>query len=104
VELFTINHETCNKDGICASVCPALIIESKEGEYPRPVADADELCIRCGHCVSVCPTASLSHKDIPLESCTPIEKKLAITHQQTVQFLRSRRSIRQYKDKQDDKT
>ena len=104
MELFTINQETCNTDGICAAVCPAGIIESKDGGYPIPVTDADELCIRCGHCVAVCPTSSLSHKDIPLESCTPIDKKLAITHEQIVQFLRSRRSIRQYKDKPVDKT
>jgi nitroreductase/NAD-dependent dihydropyrimidine dehydrogenase PreA subunit len=104
VDLITVNHETCNQDGICTSICPALIIEFKEGKYPSPIAEADELCIRCGHCVAVCPTASLSHKDIPLENCAPIEKELAITHEQTVQFLRSRRSIRKYKDKPVDKT
>ena len=104
MELFTINQETCNQDGICATVCPVGIIESKHGEYPIPIAEADELCIRCGHCVAVCPTASLSHKDIPLETCTPIAKKLDISHEQAVQFLRSRRSIRQYKKKPVDKS
>ena len=99
MELFTINQETCNQDGICATICPVGIIEIKDGSYPKPVSDADELCIRCGHCVAVCPTASMFHKDIPQESCTPIAKELGITHEQTVQFLRSRRSIRQYKDK-----
>ena len=54
--------------------------------------------------MAVCPTASLSHKDIPLESCTPIVKELGITHEQTVQFLRNRRSIRQYKDRPVDKS
>jgi nitroreductase/NAD-dependent dihydropyrimidine dehydrogenase PreA subunit len=104
LELFTINQETCNQDGICAAVCPAGIIGIKDGAYPKPVSDADEMCIRCGHCVAGCPTASLSHKDIPLESCTPIKKELGITHEQSVQFLRNRRSIRQYKDKPVDKT
>jgi nitroreductase/NAD-dependent dihydropyrimidine dehydrogenase PreA subunit len=104
VDLFSINQETCNQDGICASVCPAVIIEFKEGQYPNPVVDADELCIRCGHCVAVCPTASLSHKDIPLENCTPIAKEFRITQEQAMQFLRSRRSIRKYKDKPVDKT
>jgi ferredoxin len=84
VELFTVNQETCNQDGICAAVCPAGIIEIKNGSYPIPVSYADELCIRCGHCVAVCPTASLSHKDIPLEGCMPIAKELGITHEQTV--------------------
>ena len=104
MKLFTINQETCNKDGLCAAVCPAGIIDSKDGEYPMPIAEADELCIRCGHCVAVCPTASLTHKEIPLESCTPIAKELGITHEQTVHFLRNRRSIRQYKDRPVDKS
>ena len=102
MDLITVNHETCNQDGICAAVCPAGIIELVEGE-PVPNDDADELCIRCGHCVAICPTASITHVDIPLESCTPIVKELRITVEQTEQFLRSRRSIRQYKDKSVDK-
>ena len=97
--LFNINQESCNQDGICAAVCPAGIIDLEEDGYPEPIAEAEEICIRCGHCVAVCPTASLSHADIPLESCTPIEKELGITHEQGVQFLRNRRSIRRYKDK-----
>jgi len=102
VDLITVNHVTCNQDGICADVCPAGIIELKEGA-PIPIDDANELCIRCGHCVAICPTASLTHMDIPLESCTPIKKEFGITHEQTVQFLRSRRSIRQFKDRPVDK-
>jgi ferredoxin len=93
LELFTINQETYNQDGICAAVCPAGIIKIKEGEYPTPFSDADELCISCGHCVAVCPTASLSHKEISQESCTPITKELGITHEQSVQFLRNRRFL-----------
>jgi nitroreductase/NAD-dependent dihydropyrimidine dehydrogenase PreA subunit len=98
VALITINRETCNQDEICAAVCPAGILEIRDG-IPLPINDADELCIRCGHCVAVCPTASLTHADVPLESCTPIAKELGITFEQTEQFLRSRRSIRRYKER-----
>jgi len=58
-----------------------------------------ETCNQDGICAAVCPSASLSHADIPPESCTPIEKKLGITTEQGVQFVRNRRSIRRYKDK-----
>jgi nitroreductase/NAD-dependent dihydropyrimidine dehydrogenase PreA subunit len=98
MELLTIDRDTCNQDGICAAVCPAGIIEMKEG-MPTPVADAGDMCIRCGHCVAVCPTASLSHRDVPLDGCKPIARERAITFAQAEQFLRSRRSIRRYKDK-----
>ena len=102
--LFTISQDTCNQDGICAAVCPAGIIEMHDDGYPSPAADADEICIRCGHCVAVCPTASLNHTDVPLEAYIPVEKHLHISHEQSVQFLRNRRSIRRYKDKPIPKT
>ena len=99
MDLFTINTETCNQDGICAKVCPVAIIDAEGNDYPTPSENARELCIRCGHCVAVCPTGSLSHADIPLNSCPPIQNELKISHGQAIQFLRSRRSIRLYKEK-----
>ena len=56
-------------------------------------------CFRCGHCVAACPSASLIHRDIPAEQCPPVEKELQITAAQGEQFLKSRRSIRVYRDK-----
>ncbi len=99
MNLLTINKESCVKDGICAAVCPANIILFKNGEYPVPVKRAEEYCIRCGHCVAVCPTASLSHIEMHVEDCPPIKKELIISREQSEQFLRSRRSIRAYKEK-----
>jgi NAD-dependent dihydropyrimidine dehydrogenase PreA subunit len=52
VRLFTIDHEKCNTDGICAFECPAHITEmTKSG--PVPSDGAEEICIQCGHCVAV---------------------------------------------------
>ena len=97
MSLFEVNTETCNKDGICAAVCPAGIIEMQKDGYPAPTAEAESLCIRCGHCVAACPTASLSHRETPTETCTPIQKEQQLSLEQCEQFLRARRSIRTYK-------
>ena len=97
--LFTIDKDTCNKDGLCAAVCPAQIIRQDKDQFPEPVEDAEEICIQCGHCVAVCPKGSLSHKDMPLAHCPEIRDDLKISPEQTIQFLRNRRSIRVYKDK-----
>lgn len=97
MDLFEINRQTCKKDGICAAVCPSGLIDFKKGECPTPIAGADELCIRCGHCVAVCPTASLSHREMPMDKCPPILKELRLSRAQCEQFLRARRSIRTYK-------
>jgi nitroreductase len=56
-------------------------------------------CLVCGHCVAVCPHGALSHTQVSLEDCSPIEKELVINEAQVVQFLRSRRSIRLFRDK-----
>ena len=99
MSLFEVNTQTCNKDGICAANCPMGIIEMQKGEFPIPSDDAEEICIRCGHCVAICPTASLSHREMSVEKCPPINKELYISLAQCEQFLRARRSIRTYKEK-----
>ncbi len=99
MSLIEVNPQTCNQDGICAAVCPGHLIDFKQGEYPLPVAAIEELCIRCGHCVAACPSASLRHAEIPQEQCPPVKKELFLSAEQCDQFLRSRRSIRNYRDK-----
>jgi nitroreductase/NAD-dependent dihydropyrimidine dehydrogenase PreA subunit len=99
MNLFAVNEQTCAQDGICAKVCPVGVIEFQKGSYPKPVADAEELCVRCGHCVAVCPTGSLSHRVVSLERCTPLKNELRISAEACEQFLRSRRSIRVYKNR-----
>lgn len=96
--VLTIDEKTCNRDGICAAVCPMGIIDFSRGELPSPSADAADLCIACGHCVAVCPTASISHAKMTARQCPPVRKELALTVEQCEHFLRSRRSIRAYKD------
>lgn len=96
--LFTIDLEKCDKDGLCALDCPAHVIKmTKEG--PVPVNGAEDFCIQCGHCVAVCPKAAFSLNSLSPDQCMPIEKDLALTPEHTEHFLRSRRSIRRYKNK-----
>jgi nitroreductase/NAD-dependent dihydropyrimidine dehydrogenase PreA subunit len=99
MDLFEVNHETCNQDGICASVCPSGLIDFREGDYPKPVPEAEEICIRCGHCVAVCPTGSLAHRVMNLEQCPPIREEFLISREQCEQLLKGRRSIRVFKKK-----
>ena len=97
--LIEVNPQTCNKDGICAAVCPGNFINFTKGEFPTPIEEIDELCIRCGHCVAACPSASLHHAEIPLEQCPSIKNELMLSADQAEQFLRGRRSIRNYRNK-----
>jgi nitroreductase/NAD-dependent dihydropyrimidine dehydrogenase PreA subunit len=96
--MISINKETCKQCGLCAAVCADGIILFKEKQYPRQMPGTSEVCLKCGHCVAICPTSSLTHPDIPLEQCPPIRPELKLSPEQVEQFIRSRRSIREFKD------
>ena len=98
--VLNIDRDKCKKDGICGLVCPGSLIRLPDDDgYPEMIDEGDERCIACGHCVAACPNAALEHRLVPIGDCTPIRKELIINEEQAVQFLRSRRSIRVYRDK-----
>jgi nitroreductase/NAD-dependent dihydropyrimidine dehydrogenase PreA subunit len=97
MSMITIDKDTCTKCGICATQCNIIIF--KDGSYPRQIPGLDEYCMRCGHCVAVCPTGSLTHKEMPPEQTLAIDKKLDISFAQCANLIKSRRSIRDFKDK-----
>ncbi|MBU3914270.1 nitroreductase family protein [bacterium] len=100
MSLIQIDDSKCKKDGFCVKECPAVIIRQPDKKSrPEMVEGGDQLCLVCGHCVAVCPHGALNHKKTPLEECPPIEKDLIINLEQALQFLRSRRSIRNFKKK-----
>jgi ferredoxin len=100
LSIFTVDPDKCKRDGICVSECPVQIIELKDqGSLPELVPGGAELCINCGHCVAVCPHGAMSLQTMALEQCPTLDKALLPTHRQIDHFLRSRRSIRVYKDK-----
>jgi nitroreductase/NAD-dependent dihydropyrimidine dehydrogenase PreA subunit len=100
MEPIIVDYDKCNADGICADVCPRkLIVVDAEDSMPRPIPEAVELCINCGHCLAVCPTGAITLNEIVPEKCPPINKRLWPDYDQLEQLLKSRRSIRVYKDK-----
>jgi nitroreductase/NAD-dependent dihydropyrimidine dehydrogenase PreA subunit len=101
MSLLTVNQEKCERDGICAEVCPAGIIEFKDKDaFPTLVHGGDKLCIRCGHCVAVCPHGAMSHVIMKPEECPPVKEDWLFGPEQVEHFMRYRRSIRNYKKKQ----
>jgi nitroreductase/NAD-dependent dihydropyrimidine dehydrogenase PreA subunit len=97
---FYVDPEKCNRDGFCVEACGRRLIEMGVADsVPTLIADAEELCLSCGHCVAVCPTGALALHTVSPEDCPEIKKELLINLEQGEQFLRSRRSIRNYRDK-----
>jgi len=96
MSLIDVNLDKCIKCGLCVKVCPLGIIETGADCFPESFWEG---CIACGHCVAVCPTAAIDNKLAPLENQRPRDKANDITSKQAEEFLRSRRSIRWFKDK-----
>jgi nitroreductase/NAD-dependent dihydropyrimidine dehydrogenase PreA subunit len=95
-----VDEKKCKHDGICAAVCPKNIIEQKvTALVPSLVAGVEELCIKCGHCVAICPHGALSLGEMKTEECPPVRAELMPNIEQVAYMLRSRRSIRVYREK-----
>jgi len=100
MDFLTIDETKCKQDGICATECPRGIITQEKGKSFPQVAEADETyCMTCGHCVAVCPHGALSVNGVDIEDCPEIESALVLSWDHAKQFLRSRRSVRLFKDR-----
>jgi ferredoxin len=96
-QLHTVDTENCNGDGLCAEVCPRGAIDMVD-DLAATVAGRAEDCIVCGQCVAVCPTEALQLRTMPDGDFDRLEKP-AFGFDQFHAFLRTRRSVRLFKDK-----
>ncbi len=95
--ILSVKQNNCIQCGTCAAVCPVGVITMKES---GPEEINAESCIGCGHCVAVCPNAALDNRRTPLENQLPLKSELSLSVEQASYFLRSRRSIRNYRPEQ----
>jgi nitroreductase/NAD-dependent dihydropyrimidine dehydrogenase PreA subunit len=95
MNLVKIDSKRCIKCGMCVSVCPVEVLSMNEN---CPVANNPQVCIACGHCVAVCPREALDNLKTPLAKQKAITKFPVLDAKIAEEFLRSRRSIRCYKN------
>ncbi|MFO7878097.1 MAG: nitroreductase family protein [Desulfovermiculus sp.] len=99
-----IDRQKCLQDGLCVAECPFGIFAPSEDGVPSVVPGAEAGCITCGHCIAICPGAAITVNDMSAEDCEPVDPELAVSRQQVVQLLKSRRSIRSYKNRPVDRS
>lgn len=95
MRLIKVNKERCIKCGICTKVCPTKFLHMDEN---GPTEVVEKVCIGCGQCTAVCPNGAIDNAKAHLEEQVKLEKFPVIDEAAAEKFLRSRRSIRCYKD------
>lgn len=95
-----LDETKCERDGICVAICPMGLFRQKEaGKVPTHKPDARHFCIDCYHCIAACPHEALTIGSVDASNCEPLDEEMKISQEEAEQFLRSRRSIRSYKEK-----
>lgn len=89
-----ISQDKCIGCGMCTRDCPAYNLELQNKKAVVKTQD----CIMCGHCVAICPKAAVSISGFD-EPPVEIEKPVILEPDRLRDAIRTRRSIRQYKEK-----
>lgn len=98
MSLVTVDHATCRRDGMCSAVCPMGLFDVDGEGFPLLRGGAEERCIACGHCVAVCPRSAVRHEALPEEEASLIDHDLTVSVPALNQLMRSRRSVREFRD------
>ena len=97
MSLIKVDVEKCNRDGICIAICPLRLLSFGPDGWPEVVSGRANRCIGCGHCVAACPSGALDNRKNPLAGPGAIPERYSPDPARSMLFLRSRRSIRNYK-------
>lgn len=95
MSLITVNEEKCIKCGLCVEECPLGVLKL-ESTGPKEVNP--DACFACGHCVAICPKEAIDNNKSPLAMQSEIGEVKKLNAEEAKNFIRSRRSIRSYKN------
>lgn len=92
MSLIQVNLTQCTRCGLCARICPYVVLDVDPQKGPHVIRNK---CIACGHCVAVCPTEAIDNRKSPRAKQTP-PPSYVLDEKTAADFLRSRRTIRWY--------
>jgi nitroreductase/NAD-dependent dihydropyrimidine dehydrogenase PreA subunit len=94
---ITIDAARCTRCGTCAATCPEAIFAAGEADATPKIVH-ESVCTSCGHCVAICPHDAIHHSDFPEGSIRPVDHDRLPSHEQVLELLRARRSLRDFED------
>ncbi|WP_320046530.1 nitroreductase family protein [uncultured Ilyobacter sp.] len=95
--MMIVNEEKCIGCGLCVKDC-----------FPKDIDLIDKkakinnvTCFKCGHCIAVCPKDAVTTDEYNMSEVVEYDKdKFQIDSDNLMNFIKFRRSIRQFKDKE----
>ncbi len=100
MSFFKLDLEKCKRDGICSAVCVAGIIRNDENRVPYIEERNNANCIACGLCVAFCPHDACSVEKLDETQFKKIDREALPSFEVVDNFMKSRRSVRSFRDKE----
>ncbi len=93
MDKIVIDKNKCVGCGKCVKDCVASALFLENGK-----AKLREGCIECAHCFAICPTGAVDMPEYDKSGCLPVTSMTEIDSDTLLSAMKSRRTIRQYKD------
>ncbi len=94
--LFELNREECVRCGLCVRDCAFGALRTDDSNYPT-LANPTR-CMRCQHCFAICPKGAITFDGFKAQDSLRVRELNLPTAEQVEHFIRSRRSMRHFKD------
>ena len=95
---ITRDPNLCVKCGTCVLTCPESVhVQESKDSIPEVINPGS--CVSCGYCVAICPKNAIKHSDFPEGYLKPVNAENMPSAEEVLELLRTRRSIRVFKDK-----
>ncbi len=95
-DFFRLDRDACVKCGACVRDCAFRALKTGPDGYP--VLGAPSKCMHCQHCFAICPRGAIAFAGHRADEAEPVKGLALPDPESVVNWLRTRRSIRRYRD------
>lgn len=94
-----VDHDVCKKCKLCIEVCPVKMIRIDSSGFVNFIPEREHICLECGQCMAVCTTDAIKVGYYSYQEHLFKLPEHTVDHQLFLDFLSTRRSVRNFKEK-----